>query len=127
VAGEAIDSWFEAISRGLELLVGQTLSLLGISSRRRAALILRPTTAELESLVEGTGVAGPALLSMTLSHYDGTATEIESHTGLITNSFPFGLRAGSRHCPECLAETQGCWQLHWRLGWSAETENLQSK
>lgn len=118
VAGEAIDSWLEALARSLELSLGQLFGLLGISKRRQHALVRRLTPAEIAILVEGTGVPAPVLLAMTLSRYNGTATELDDNTGLVNRSFPFAERAGSRYCPECLVETAGRWQLQWRLGWS---------
>lgn len=118
VAGEAIDSWLEALSRSLDLSLGQLFGLLGISLRRQRALVRRPASAEIAILVEGTRVPAPEILAMTLGRYDGTATELDDNTGLVNQSFPFAARAGSRYCPECLAETVGRWQLQWRLGWS---------
>jgi len=118
VVGEAIDSWLEASARSLDLSLGQLFGLLGISLRRQQALVRRLAPAEIAILVEGTRVPAPELLAMTLSRYDGTATELNDNTGLVNQSFPFAARAGSRYCPECLAETVGRWQLQWRLGWS---------
>jgi hypothetical protein len=118
VAGEAIDSWLEALARSLDLSLGQLFGLLGISRRRHQALVRRLAPAEIAILVEGTRVPAPELLAMTLSRHDGTATELDGNTGLVNQSFPFAARAGSRYCPECLAETVGRWQLQWRLGWS---------
>ena len=118
VAGEAIDSWLEALARSLDLSLGQLFGLLGISKRRQQALVRRLVPAEIVILVEGTRVSAPELLAMTLSRYNGTATELDDNTGLVNRSFPFAARAGSRYCPECLVETSGRWQLQWRLGWS---------
>ncbi|SPM33778.1 transposase family protein [Mycobacterium rhizamassiliense] len=118
VAGEAVDSWLEAVARSLDLSLCQLFRHLGISLRRQQALIRRLVPAEIALLVDATRVPAPDLLAMTLSRYDGTATELNENTGLVNQSFPFAARAGSRYCPECLAETVGRWQLQWRLGWS---------
>jgi hypothetical protein len=100
----------------MDLSQQQMFELLGIPRSRRPAFIALPTPTELETLTESTGLEAPALLGMTLSRYDGTATAIDTRTGRRALNFPFGMRAGSRFCPQCLRETQGRWQLRWRLG-----------
>lgn len=115
--GESIDSWLEATGRSMGLSQKQMFEVLGIPHARRQAFIELPTPSELQTLTESTGLDAPALLGMTLSRYDGTATAIDTRTGRRALTFPFGKRAGSRFCPHCLRETQGRWQLRWRLGW----------
>lgn len=115
---ESIDSWLEAMCRNMDLSQKQMFEILGISRSRRQAFIERPTPTELQALTESTGLAAMALLGMTLSRYDGTAIAIDDLTGRRTLNFPFGMRAGSRFCPQCLQETRGRWQLRWRLGWA---------
>jgi hypothetical protein len=97
LAGEAIYSWLEATARTMGLSTKQTLRLPGIAEARRRTLVIRPTSTELERLTERTGVAAARLLAMTLSHYDGTAAEIDA-TGLVARTFPYGPRSGSRFC-----------------------------
>ncbi|MGX5825816.1 TniQ family protein, partial [Salmonella enterica] len=33
-----------------------------------------------------------------------------------SGGWPWGNGRRSRYCPDCLAESGGRWQLHWRLG-----------
>ncbi|MUM32422.1 hypothetical protein FZI93_11680, partial [Mycobacterium sp. CBMA361] len=58
------------------------------------------------------------IMSMILAAYDGRALALHSENGRLDVTFPFGPLPRSRYCPGCLAETQGRWQLSWRLGWS---------
>jgi hypothetical protein len=118
VPGESIDSWLEAVSRALGISVGQTLHFLGIPASRLRGMLLRLTREERASLITATGVSAGQLDSMTLSRYNGTAVEFDDQIGLTSCRFPFTIPGGSRFCPDCLAETQGRWQLRWRLGWS---------
>jgi hypothetical protein len=113
-----MDSWLEAISRALGVSVGQTLQFAGIPVSRLSGLVFRVTGAERASLSGATGISVSQIDSMTLSCYNGTAVEFDDQIGLDRCRFPFTIRGGSRFCPECLAETQGRWQLRWRLGWS---------
>jgi TniQ len=111
IEGEAIDSWIEATARAIDLPLGRVLGLLGIPAARYRRFIVRPTEVELGHIAGCTGVSPSRLLSMTLSRYNGSAIKIDA-TGLVDNRSPFARRIESRFCPNCLAETQGRWQLH---------------
>ena len=55
---------------------------------------------------------------LTLARYDGIALRLDRQSGRVVRNVLWGRAAGSRFCPECLAQTGGRWQLAWRLGWS---------
>jgi hypothetical protein len=59
-----------------------------------------------------------AVEALTLSAYDGIALQLDPNSHRLDASFPFGALSRSRFCPECLRESDGRWQLAWRLGWS---------
>ena len=56
--------------------------------------------------------------ALTLARYDGIALRLDRQSGHVVRNLLWGRAAGSRFCPECLAQTGGRWQLAWRLGWS---------
>lgn len=118
VEGEAIDSWLEALARRLATPLVEVLAALSLPVARRPSWLVRPSPAQLDTIATATGLHSDAILAMTLSRYEGTGLEIDHASGRIEASFPFGYRPWSRYCPHCLAETDGRWQLHWRLGWS---------
>jgi hypothetical protein len=63
-------------------------------------------------------VSSTIVEAMTLSVYDGTALQLHPDSHRLDGAFPFGALSWSRYCSECLIESQGRWQLAWRLGWS---------
>jgi len=103
VAGEALDSWLEALARRHQVTVGTLTAALGW-----------PVPANPGGLVSG--IPGHVL------------RRIEDQTGLpagrldvavLDRYLPLGpiRRRGSWYCPSCLAERDGRWLLIWRLGW----------
>jgi DNA-binding transcriptional ArsR family regulator len=104
VAGEALDSWLEALARRHQVTVGTLTAALGW-----------PVPASSGGLVAG--IPSPVL------------RRIEDRAGLpagrldvavLDRYLPLGpvRRRGSWYCPSCLAERDGRWLLIWRLGWA---------
>lgn len=118
IEGEAIDSWLEALARRMATPLAVVLAALNLPVARRPSWLVRPSPAQLDTIGIATGLHPDAILTMTLSRYDGTGLEIDRTSDRIAATFPFGYRPWSRYCPYCLAQTDGRWQLHWRLGWS---------
>ena len=118
VAGEALDSWLEAIAHRYSIPLRTVLSRCGIRSTQRIALaLLSPTDDEQRRICVVTGIDVEVVSKMSLLHYRGHAAGIGdplSHAECI----PWIRRAGSRFCPHCLRESGGRWQLAWRLNWS---------
>jgi len=118
IPGEAIDSWLEALAYRHQVALGDVAVSLQLPWRQGAQWVLTLDAQQRADLSAATDVAQTAVKAMTLSHYDGTALSIDPVTRRLERTFPLGNRIWSRYCPQCLAETGGRWQLHWRLGWT---------
>ena len=122
VAGEAIDSWLEAIADRYSIRLSEVLQAVGLQQplqrRDQALWIVALTGSESASVSTTTGLHPAALRSMTLSHYCGVL-EVDTATRTVLRSSAAGWRATlrSRFCPQCLRATGGRWKLAWRLGW----------
>ena len=117
--GEALDSWLEALAFRMRMPAGALLRSVGL--RRRARLkspdglasdsMIRLQPQEASTLAELTGATASQVMSMTLAAYDGRALLIDPRTGQVNRYRLWGRNAGSRYCPDCLAETGGRWIL----------------
>ena len=100
------------------------LSLAAVARALDLPLATRPvwirwlSRDQLETVARATGVSSTIVEAMTLSALDGFALALHPDSHRLDVSFPFGALRWSRYCPECLTESQGRWQLAWRLGWS---------
>jgi DNA-binding transcriptional LysR family regulator len=56
--------------------------------------------------------------AMTLAYYDERALHLNRRHWKVNRCLLWGRGSGSRFCPNCLATSDGRWQLSWRLGWS---------
>lgn len=124
VAGEALDSWLEALAHRMhaylcDLLAGVGLAnpnIGGQADRAQAwTVLLGPRQAA--GIAAATGVPQPEIEAMTLAHYDGTAVRIDRPNRQVSRHQLWRRGSGSRYCPECLAASGGRWLLAWRLGW----------
>jgi AraC-like DNA-binding protein len=122
VHGEAIDSWLEALAQRNQTFQADLLAAVGLRRDLRSSSqnswIVRTSPEEARTVSEATGVDQTTVAAMTLSHYAERALRIDPKTQAISRAFPWGRGRGSRYCPDCLVETDGRWQLVWRLGWS---------
>jgi hypothetical protein len=121
IAGEALDSWLEGLARRTHTAFGELLSAVGLDPYRgkgTSSWIVQLTDEEAERIGLATGVAVEVLESMTLAHYSERGLRIKDGTFGLSRAFPWGRTCGSRFCPSCLKETEGRWQLSWRLGWA---------
>lgn len=124
IEGEAIDSWLEAIAYRTSSAFGDLLSAVGLGTRdgqgtqTTSAWIVQLTPNEMEAVGRATGIDEPALESMTLAHYSDRAIRINCDSRTLNRAFPWARACGSRYCPACLDESEGRWQLAWRLGWT---------
>lgn len=127
VAGEALDSWLEALAHRMQACYGDVLAAVGLSGRdhrtpdgrvgwaRDWTVLLEPDA--VARIAVATGASPSAIAAMTLSRYSGTAL-VPDPARRRPGRALWGWRSGSRYCPTCLAESAGRWQLSWRLGWS---------
>ena len=126
VAGEALDSWLEALAHRMHTCIGDLLAGAGMSCRKDRTLLqakgaldrtilLGPD--EAAGIAAVTGISRSDVEAMTLARYDGTALRIDRPTRTVNRHHLWGRGAGSRYCPQCLAGSGGRWLLVWRLGW----------
>jgi hypothetical protein len=121
VAGEALDSWLEALAHRNATAFGDLLSAVGLNPYHGTAThgwIVQLSSAEAATISAATGLIGRVLDTMTLANWAGRAVKINNETRTLSRAFPWGGARGSRYCPTCLKETGGRWQLGWRLGWT---------
>ncbi|MDQ6614269.1 MAG: TniQ family protein, partial [Actinomycetota bacterium] len=119
VAGEALDSWLDAYSARLDATIGEVRDALGLligsfeSDRSAITLLLRQLSGGQIAAVEA-ATAVAAVSDLTLARFQAIFPRIVNRpqrAGL------WRVVPGSRHCPQCLADTGGRWQLTWRLPW----------
>ena len=119
--GEALDSWLEALAHRTQTSWRDLRAAVGMGVPGCVRWIPRwmvsLTEDQRADLHAATGIELSMLATMTLSHYGDRAL---AHTdkGTLDPTFPWGPRAGTRYCPQCLAESDGRWSLAWRLGWT---------
>jgi len=121
VAGEALDSWLEALAHRSATAFGDLLAAVGLNPYHGTATngwIVALTSEQASAITAATAVSRDALTTMTLAHYAGRAVNIHPETPTLKRAFPWGNARGSRYCPTCLTDNGGRWQLSWRLGWS---------
>lgn len=125
IAGEALDSWIEAVGAQLRMPVGELLAALGLHGEFEPPrhwtpwmTLLHPQQADRIAVI--TGVAPDVLHTMTLQHFDQRALVVDRDRHRVNGSAIWGRNtsSGSRFCPDCLRENGGRWSLEWRLGWS---------
>ena len=122
VPGEAIDSWHEALAARLQATLADLAAAMLPAPRRPGKT--RPASAVMLSDDDAAAIAASCQLgiadvhALTLARYDGIALRLDRQSGHVVRNLLWGRAAGSRFCPECLAQTGGRWQLAWRLGWS---------
>ncbi|NGO08435.1 TniQ family protein [Streptomyces sp. HC44] len=130
LAGEAFDSWVEAVASRMHASIGEIVGPMGLPRQRGPktsrtpnwVVCLRPE--ERQSVERVTGIAERQLFDMTLERWHPHVLEIDSPLRGIRIRSNWALSA-SRFCPACLAENGGRWQLSWRLGWTFACERHQ--
>jgi len=120
VAGEAIDSWLEALAYRSEVTWSEFRAALGsvLPPHRRPDRWLGNLTDKQSRVISGsTGVDTPTLRAMTLEAYPAIAAGYNPLTGQPASVYPWRHVHASRFCPKCLAENGGRWRLIWRMVW----------
>ncbi len=127
LAGEALDSWLEALAHRLNARLGDVLDDLGLAAPVKNSIreIAVPTDwtialreEETARIAHATGTDPQQLHDMTLMRFDGQALRIDLAKRKVSRHYLWGRPRGSRFCPDCLAGSGGRWPLTWRLGWS---------
>ncbi|MFE9806809.1 TniQ family protein [Streptomyces sp. NPDC005548] len=119
VPGEALDSWLAAYARRLNAAEADLIKYFELGTASFDFMVRALTSHEREALASRTGVSPVDLTAMTLEPWNGLVINLD----LATRKFglpPTLQHTGrySRFCPPCLRETEGRWQLSWRLPWS---------
>ncbi|MYX14977.1 LysR family transcriptional regulator [Streptomyces sp. SID8374] len=127
LAGEALDSWLEALAGRLDAQLGEVLRHLGLPVRDRSGNHLRGIPSDwtillneqqIGAITHASGLDEQTVTGMTLAHFDSRAVEINFERRYVNRRVLWGRGRGSRFCPDCLRETGGRWPLFWRLGWA---------
>jgi hypothetical protein len=120
VAGEALDSWLEALAHRSAVTWGDIGAAVGLPPARfgRLSSIIRVEPAVAASISAATGVSDAVIHAMTLVRYENSPLRSSTGARNISRCFPWARISGSRYCPHCLMESGGRWQLRWRLGWA---------
>ena len=102
--GEGLDSWIEALAARHGIAPAHLLERLGLPAalRRISRLNTEARPEQITSAEAASGLA-PGELAGCLPGPLALAGWLRT--------------GGSRFCPQCLAETDGIWQLRWRLAW----------
>jgi hypothetical protein len=117
-AGEALDSWLEAVAHRYQVSFGDVLSAHGIARTHRwPGWWLSLPGDDIDRVAQAAGVDPEVVRSMTVERYrcDGLGGDKQRHR---VDRALWVRRGNSRFCPDCLRETGGRWQVAWRLTWS---------
>ncbi|WP_236003443.1 TniQ family protein [Nonomuraea antri] len=125
--GEPLDSWLEAYAHRTQIRYGDVLTSLGLLTKAKSQDLRHPrptdwtialSEREADNIAFVTGLDKQRVHAMTLAHFHGRALLIDHEKRQVNRHRLWGRGAGSRYCPDCLADTTGRWKLEWRLGWS---------
>ncbi|MFD7296751.1 TniQ family protein [Streptomyces sp. NPDC059897] len=117
--GEALDSWLAAYAHRLDAAEVDLLDHLGLQNTRFDLMVRTLTPGEQQVLSKRTGVSETALTSMTLEPWNGRLVRIAPDRKFSRGKAGMQqVNAMSSFCPQCLLETDGRWQLSWRLPWA---------
>jgi transposase-like protein len=121
--GEALDSWLEAIAHRTRTAWADLTAAVALTPPtpggfRHSDWAVFLSGGEAAGIAAATGADPTTVEAMTLARFDGTAVDIDRARRRVVCTFPWSRPHGARYCPDCLAETGGRWQLHWRLGWA---------
>ena len=118
--GEAIDSWLEAIAHRTGTAFVELDAALRpddtVAERVRGSLWpVHLPPRDMDIIAAAADLPAAVVEAMTLARYDGVALSLDGRKGR-SGGWHWGRGHRSRYCPDCLADSGGRWQLHWRLG-----------
>jgi hypothetical protein len=118
IAGEGLDSWMEAVAARHQAPFGDVLTRYGLAAAGAPiATWLRALSGEQTSRIADAAGVDPQLVTvMTLARY--TRCFADPVKGQPVPHVLWACQTGSRMCRRCLGDTDGRWQLVWRLNWS---------
>ena len=115
-AGEALDSWLEAVAHRTSTTFVELLAAVGLNFDRQPGAnpwMLQLAPEEVAAISAATGVPSSTVSAMTTAH----RTDSPGSNTFYLNRKRRGM-GSSRYCPACLEESGGRWQLSWRLRWN---------
>lgn len=122
IAGESLQSWLTALAHRNDVTWTQILRAVGLHHHSRdtgrCGWTVRLHPHELQGMAEATEIEPAVLQQMTLARFEYVGITLGRKPHLIDMGGIRDYASRSRYCPHCLNDTQGRWQLHWRLGWS---------
>lgn len=122
VAGEALDSWLEALATRMQCSWGDLLTAVDLPAGRTRSCttgwLASLTDQQLQSLSFATHQSREVISAMVLSHITDALGHCPDIPRRSVESMLWLDRRRSRFCPDCLAQTSGRWSLAWRLRWS---------
>jgi TniQ protein len=117
IAGEALDSWMEAMAARHETPFTDLLALCGMSFRVPVSAWIAALTAEQIDRIAAVSRVEPQIVAaMTFALQVRRSVDVASDH--LWRDVVWVRRTGSRMCCRCLDDTGGRWQLAWRLNWS---------
>lgn len=122
VAGEALDSWLEALAARMQCSWGDLLAAVDLPAGRTRGYttgwLVSLTDHQLQSMSFAAGQSREVISAMVLSHITDALGHCPDIPRRSVESMLWLDRRRSRFCPDCLAQTSGRWLLAWRLRWS---------
>ncbi|WP_081235399.1 TniQ family protein [Mycobacterium avium] len=114
IAGEALDSWLEAIAARYNVPLSDVIKRCGMQTTGRAtSTLLSPSHDEIIRISAATGIGIAVIEAMTWQRYPTHPADAKQSRYLL-----WLRHVGSRYCPQCLRGSHGRWPLAWRLNWT---------
>jgi TniQ len=118
VAGEALDSWLEAVAQRCAVSFVDVLSAHGFTRTDRwPGWWLSLPDHDIDHVAAAAGVDPAVIRAMTVERYRCDVRRRDEQRHRVDGAL-WVRRGNSRFCPDCLRETGGRWQVAWRLTWS---------
>lgn len=117
IAGEALDSWLDAIAHRHHVPRRAVLERCAIAPTSfHGAWMRLLTPADIDGIAHATGYRRDLFEALALPRSGRGADPLAGARTLLSSTWDW--RASSRWCPQCMADAGGRWLLAWRLNWT---------
>jgi len=117
IAGEALDSWVEVVAARHGVPVSEALARYGLSLQVPISVwIVALTADQLDRIAAVSGIEPQIVAAMTLAQH--ARRFVDPSADPRVRRLLWVRQTGARMCRPCLGDTEGRWQLVWRLNWS---------